>query len=501
MTVNTLEYFKVFKPSFLTESFLAKYANQESPFSTDLGLVVFLRTYARFIPELKRREFWWETVARVVDYNMTLYKGPASHEALKAEAEELYDHVYNMKLFTSGRSLWTGGTEVVRKSGESTFNCSFKTIDTLEAFPEIFFLLMVGAGAGFSVERRYVEKLPQLATSFKVDHKPYQPVGKSMRIEFTEVSVSPNFTGMFTPVDNGASTVVIDNNTLVDINYQGVEAAIRSIGKNVKVVIKIGDSKEGWAGAVKAFLHALTCPEVTQYVFNYNYVRPENERLVTMGGRASGPGPLQKLFEKITWIVKKSGGRLSSVDCMDIGNSIAEITVVGGVRRSSEITLGDVNDRSFVEAKFGLWSGPNLEESQSEELMALLTEYGYEVDTNKLDADLAKKKEENQWLVGIPLDLIFNQFGGNHKFLWTGDFPEVEEYVDNHDPKYRFRSSRVMSNNSVHLWEKPSKEVLTEIFSFMENNGEPGIYIAENAAKRRPNYAGTNPCKPMCKAS
>lgn len=491
--MSALEYLDIIQPKFLSSEFLSDYAQRPAPFSTDLGLIVFLRTYSRFIPELKRRERWWETVARVIDYSLSLYQGPTTFEALKAEAEELYDYVFNLKLFPAGRSLWAGGTEVVKKFGEANFNCSFRAIDSLEAYPEMFYLLMVGAGAGFSVEQKYVNQLPVLNHTFAVDHKPYQPVPAGMRIEFTEVTISKDYFGMFAPIESKHLT--LDKEALVDESYTAVRDAITSFEAPVKVVIKIGDSKEGWAGALKVFLQALTAPNVSSFSFNYNFVRPENERLLTMGGRSSGPSPLRKLFEKITWIVKKAKGHLSSTDAMDIGNAIAEIVVVGGVRRSSELGLGDADDLAFIEAKFQLWSGANLSDEQVETLVQLLRASNKIVDRTKLAEDLAKKKAKEPWLVGTPLDLIFNQFeGGNHPFLWTGNYPEIEAFVDAHDPKYRYRASRVMSNNSVHLYENPGKEGLKAIFSRMENNGEPGIYIAENAMKRRPNYAGTNPC-------
>jgi hypothetical protein len=62
------------------------------------------------------------------------------------------------------------------------------------------------------------------------------------------------------------------------------------------------------------------------------------------------------------------------------------------------------------------------------------------------------------------------------------------------DPeKEQYRTTRVLSNNSIHLWEKPSYEKLQEIFTTIKSNGEPGLSIAQNAAKRRPNYRGSNP--------
>lgn len=117
------DYISLVQPKYLSREFLAQYTNQQSPFTTDFGLLVFLRTYSRYLEEFQRRERWWEVVMRVVEYSMSLYKGPASHEALKAEAEELYDNIFNLRLFSAGRTLWAGGSEVVKQYGESNFNC------------------------------------------------------------------------------------------------------------------------------------------------------------------------------------------------------------------------------------------------------------------------------------------------------------------------------------------------------------------------------------------
>ena len=83
----------------LSDEFLSKYKHTKPPF-TPLGEFVYYRTYSRWIPELKRREYWWETVQRVVEYNCSLL--PTSTQ----EAEELYDNIFNLRQFPSGRSLW-----------------------------------------------------------------------------------------------------------------------------------------------------------------------------------------------------------------------------------------------------------------------------------------------------------------------------------------------------------------------------------------------------------
>ena len=139
----------------LTDKFISKYKHVKPPM-TNLGLFVYYRTYSRWLPEERRREYWYETVRRAVEYNCGLVEGTS-----KSEAEKLFDNVFNLKQFVSSRTLWTGGTEASTRNGMSNFNCSFTCIDRLDAFSDIFHILMVGSGAGFRVLPRDVEKLPK----------------------------------------------------------------------------------------------------------------------------------------------------------------------------------------------------------------------------------------------------------------------------------------------------------------------------------------------------
>ena len=102
--------------------------------------------YSRFIPELGRREHFSETVRRLTDW----WKDRA--ELTDKEAEELYDYTYNLKVFPSMRTLYTAGPALDRDH-MSAFNCTAQAIDHPAAFSEMLYGLMVGAGAGFSVER------------------------------------------------------------------------------------------------------------------------------------------------------------------------------------------------------------------------------------------------------------------------------------------------------------------------------------------------------------
>jgi len=115
-----------------------------------------------------------------------------------------------------------------------------------------------------------------------------------------------------------------------------------------KIVIE--DSKAGWADSVKTLMGSLF--DGQNIYFDYSEIRPEGARLHTMGGRASGPAPLIKLHDFIRETMHNSQGRqLTTLEAHDICNQIAEIVVVGGVRRSSQISLSDLDDTEMRHAK------------------------------------------------------------------------------------------------------------------------------------------------------
>lgn len=117
-------------------------------------------------------------------------------------------------------------------------------------------------------------------------------------------------------------------------------------------VHEVEDSKTGWADSIKLLINALYSGQDLE--MRYNKIRPAGARLKTMGGRASGPGPLAQLHYFIKDVFHHARGRkLTSLECHDIMCEIAQIVVVGGVRRSSEISLSDLNDKEMRDAKSG----------------------------------------------------------------------------------------------------------------------------------------------------
>lgn len=303
---------------FLSANFLSKYEGKSPKNKGILFEVIYLRTYSRWLPERKRRETWQETVERVVEYNISLYQGPAKKEDLIKEAELMYDKVFNLEVLPAGRSLWIGGTEASQKYSESNFNCSALVIKKLEDFCDIFHLLMCGCGVGYRILKEDVAKLPSLNWNFNIVHEDYLPVHPAQRLE--------------------------------DTIYQKEN--------NSTIRITVGDSKKAWVDALRYFLHTLESSKGGQVdiLFNYNSVRPSGERIKTFGGRAAGPSGLQDMFSCIERVVKEKEGILNPVACMDIANMIAKNVLVGGTRRSAQIALGSPDDEEFITAKRNLYT-------------------------------------------------------------------------------------------------------------------------------------------------
>ena len=239
--------------------------------------------YARWLPEEGRRERWDETVNRYVDFWKD--RGQIDDKT----ALKLFNAIFNLEVMPSMRCLMTAG-EALDKDNVAGFNCSYLHIDSPRSFDELMYVLMCGTGVGFSVERAFINKLPEVAEEFH-------------------------------PTDT---------------------------------VIVVADSKIGWASAFKELISLLYAGKIPKW--DMHKVRPSGERLKTFGGRASGPEPLEDLFNFCVGIFQKAAGRkLTSIECHDVVCKIAEIVVVGGVRRSALISLSNLSDPRMAKAKSGNW--------------------------------------------------------------------------------------------------------------------------------------------------
>lgn len=123
---------------------------------------------------------------------------------------------------------------------------------------------------------------------------------------------------------------------------------------NTNITIKVKDSKAGWANAFRELLALLYSGSIPSW--DVSQVRPAGARLKTFGGRASGPGPLVSLFQFAINLFRTAAGRkLTSLECHDLVCKIADIVVVGGVRRSALISLSNLSDDRMRNAKNGQW--------------------------------------------------------------------------------------------------------------------------------------------------
>ena len=239
--------------------------------------------YARWIPEESRRETWAETVNRYVDFWKD--RGQIDEKI----ALQLFNAIHNLEVMPSMRCMMTAGV-ALDKDNVAGFNCSYLHIDSPRSFDELMYVLMCGTGVGFSVERNYINKLPEVAETFH----------------------------------------------------------------NTDSLIVVSDSKIGWASAFRELIAMLYAGKIPQW--DVSRVRPAGARLKTFGGRASGPQPLIDLFNFCIEIFQKSKGRkLTSIECHDIVCKIADIVVVGGVRRSALISLSNLSDQRMAKAKSGDW--------------------------------------------------------------------------------------------------------------------------------------------------
>jgi ribonucleoside-diphosphate reductase alpha chain len=165
-------------------------------------ITVYMK-YAKFIPELNRRETWHELVTRNKQMHIKRYP------ELKDEIEDVYELVYEKKILPSMRSLQFGG-KPIEISPNRVYNCAYLPIDHIDSFSEIMFLLLGGTGVGYSVQNHHVTKLPPVnkpypkrkrrfligdsiegwADAIKVLMKSYLN-GKSSRIEFDFSDIRP----------------------------------------------------------------------------------------------------------------------------------------------------------------------------------------------------------------------------------------------------------------------------------------------------------------------
>lgn len=184
----------------LNEEFLSQYPDMPEHMN-ELSSFVFYRTYSRWLPKLNRRETWKEAVTRAVRYNVGIsfdqlevnnIEPPT--DKIQQEAEILFDNIFNLRQFLSGRTHWVGGAEqgVANKFPLSNFNCSFINITEWEDLSNLFYLLLLGTGVGIKCTKENASKMKPIRTNFNIIHSEYNPLPKQERLEHTKINIMEN---------------------------------------------------------------------------------------------------------------------------------------------------------------------------------------------------------------------------------------------------------------------------------------------------------------------
>jgi ribonucleoside-triphosphate reductase len=249
--------------------------------------------YARYLPDLQRRETWEETVDRYMDYFVGKFSLTGSLPTKLSEAIKSKDVMPSM------RCLMTAG-EALERDNICGYNCAYVAVDHIRVFGESLYIQMNGTGLGYSVERQYIQKLPEVAEEFH------------------------------------------DTDTTVVVR----------------------DSKLGWATALDEYVRLLYSGKLPKV--DTSRVRPSGAPLKTFGGRASGPWPYERMLINLARIWRGAKGRkLTSIEVHDAMCYIGECVVVGGVRRTSLISLSNHSDERMRHAKMGNWFAENPQRSLS----------------------------------------------------------------------------------------------------------------------------------------
>ncbi|HEY9778883.1 MAG TPA: ribonucleoside-triphosphate reductase, adenosylcobalamin-dependent [Leptolyngbyaceae cyanobacterium] len=273
---------------------------------------VFFRTYSRRMSG--RRETWEEVCDRTLRGLIEL--GFLTHE----EAVIIEKMQHSLKSLPSGRWLWVGGTEWIKRKENfsGAYNCTSTNVVDWRAFGLMMDLAMMGCGTGAVLEPQYTGQLPPIRNRLNVSIQ-------------GEIGITP----------------AEFRREVTEINIEGNN-----------VTIYVGDSRRGWVKSYQTLLELSTSDRFTGEVtvqIDLRDVRPVGETLKGFGGVAN-PVKLPELYTRCAAILNKAVGRqLNSVECCLLIDEAAVVVVAGNVRRSAGMRQSTSEDELFAGAKGNLW--------------------------------------------------------------------------------------------------------------------------------------------------
>ena len=268
----------------------------------------FYEGYSRWDDEKERYESWDESVSRVMDMHRGFYSDKMSPELslLIDEAESLYKLKYTLG---AQRALQFGGDQLL-KHQMKMYNCTSTYADRPRYFSELLYILLCGAGAGFSVQKHHVDNMPNIQERKK------QAKG-----------------------------------WVVEDSIEGWADALGALMSSY-------------------FVGGGQFPEMEgrKVYFDLNQIRPKGA-MINGGFKAPGPEPLRRALDKIEHLIQSrvlSGEtRLRPIDVYDISMHAADAVLAGGVRRSATIALFSYDDKEMMTAKTGNWFMDNPQRGRS----------------------------------------------------------------------------------------------------------------------------------------
>lgn len=292
--------------------FVRQNENGDFPENATSANPVYFRTYSRF--DSGTREQWGDTCARTVDGIAELGQLTDEEKAL------LYQNMRSQKCLPSGRWMWIGGTEWIKKPENyyGAYNCNSSNITDWQAFGLMMNLAMQGCGTGANLEIKYIEQLPKIINKLNVK--------------------------------------VIGEPGLVPKRERYEETQIKF--DLPSVYIKVGDSRNGWVESYQFLLELSSntdLPTELDIIVDVSNVRPKGERLKSFGGVAN-PNTLKFLYQKVANILNDAQGRkLDSLECCLLIDEAASVVVAGNIRRSAGLRQFSSIDTKGTTAKDNLW--------------------------------------------------------------------------------------------------------------------------------------------------
>ena len=274
-----------------------------------LSQTKFYEGYSRFIDDQERYETWSEAVDRVIDMHANNYK--EKDNELSPYLDEAKEAYKEQRVLAAQRSLQFGGEQLL-KHQMRMYNCTSSYVDRPEFFGEVFYILLCGAGAGFSVQKHHVNKLPKIQARTK-QAKGY----------------------------------------IVEDSIEGWASALDVLMSSYFV----GGGKHPEYEGRRVF-------------FDLSQIRPKGAK-ISGGFKAPGPEGLRRSLDKVEHLLQgivmdqKDPVDLKPINVYDITMHAADAVLSGGVRRSATICLFSPDDEEMMNAKTGNWFMDNPQRARS----------------------------------------------------------------------------------------------------------------------------------------